>query len=143
MPLFDTGTVEIGEDKIEIRELSVPQLREADQAGTEAMVRLMSLLPEKVVSDVMDKQRAQAVERIVRFEGYDPEVLLRYGITGWSFDEECTVETRVNSLGAKKGEQIARAIFELSVLDEVKVVTSSTEPSEAKSLPGEHEDSSS
>ena len=125
MPLFETKRVELpGEAWADIRELSVPELQEADRKGTESAVALMDMLPEKIVEAQMERQRDQAMERIIRYEGYDPATLIQYGLTDWSFDEDCDEEHR-NQLGAKNGEIVARAVFELSVIPSGEVVDSS------------------
>ena len=124
MPLFETGKVELPNGEwVEIRELSVGQLKAADKVGTEDAVSLMNLLPEKMVDKWTEKQRELSMERVIRYEGYDPETLLRFGVTSWSFEEPCDDENKAN-LGDKKGEIVARAIFELSVISAGEVVDS-------------------
>lgn len=126
MPLYQTKEIELpGGEQVTIRELSVGQLREADRKGTEEAVRLMAMMPEKIVESQLANQRDRQMERIVRYEGYDPESLLRYGIIAWTFSEELTPEN-IAALGAQTGEVIARAIFELSVLSEGEAASSST-----------------
>ncbi len=116
MPLFETKKITLpGDGWAEVRELSIGELKEADAKGTEAAVALMKALPEKIVEAQMERQRDFAVERVIRYEGYDPETLIRYGLTGWSFEEPCD-EEHVQRLGARQGEIVARAIFELSVI---------------------------
>ena len=145
MALFETDRVRFGEDKdgvevlddtsewVDVRELSVPHLREADRKGTEEMVALMGLLPEAIVNKQMEQQRTAIEERITRYEGFDPELMLKYGVTGWSFDEECTPENVVSLLGARKGELVARRIFELSVLQAGEVGSSSMQSKQVES----------
>ena len=125
MPLFETGRVELPDDKhVDIRELSVEELQEADAKGTEAAATLMGLLPEKLVENQMNRNRDMAMERMIRYEGYDPVTLLRYGMTGWSFKDDFTDENRAK-LSAKQGEVVARAIFDLSVIPQGEVSASS------------------
>ena len=62
----------------------------------------------------MQKSRENALERIIRYEGYDPETLLKYGIIEWGFEEECSQEN-IAKLGAHHGEILGRRIFELSI----------------------------
>jgi hypothetical protein len=125
MALFDTSTVEFPDDgKVDIRELSVGQLREADQKGTEDMAALLKSLPDRIIDKTLERQRDEAVERLQRFEGYDPDTLLRYGITGWSYEEPCD-DANKTQLGARKGDVVARAIFDLSVIPEGKGAASS------------------
>ena len=93
----------------------------------------MGLLPEKVVSDQLAKSRMEgAQERIVRYEGYDPATLIKYGVLSWSFDEECNDESK-SRLSAKLGETIGRAIFELSVIQSGEVGDSSLRSNGAES----------
>jgi hypothetical protein len=133
MPLFDTAKVTLDNDEwVEIKELSVGELREADQVGTEIAASMMKLLPEKVVEAELNKQREQTLDRIIRYEGYDPETLIKYGILSWSYKEECTKENRA-LLSAKRGEIVGRAIFELSVIPTGEVVRSSLKPNGAES----------
>ena len=143
MPLFETGKVDLPNGEwAEIRELSVGELKEADQKGTEAIAGLMKLLPDTVVEKQLEQQQAEArgkvMDRIIRFEGYDPETLLKYGLTGWSFDEPCD-DAHKKQLSARKGEIIARAIFELSVLDSGEVKRSSLRPVGDESSPNSDE----
>lgn len=124
MPLFDTKRVELPKGEwAEVKEMSVGELREADQRGTEMMATTMRLLPEKIVERQMEKSRENAIERIIRYEGYDPETLLKYGVIAWSFEEECTHDN-IAKMGAQRGEILGRAIFELSVLPAGEVVAS-------------------
>ncbi len=125
MPLFETDRVELPKGQwATVKEMSVGELREADQKGTEVAAAMMRLLPEKIVESQMQKSRENALERIIRYEGYDPETLLKYGIIEWSFEEECTHEN-IAKLGAQLGEIIGRRIFELSVLPSGEVGASS------------------
>lgn len=133
MPLYDTKDITLpGGETVTIRELSVAALKEADQKGTEAAVTLMRALPENIVEAQLEKTRDLAMERIIRYEGYDPETLLMHGIVSWSFPEECNDETKAQ-LGARHGEIIARAIFKLSVLMPGEAVPSSLKLVEAES----------
>lgn len=130
MPLFETGRVELPDgETVDIRELSVEELHEADAKGTEAAATLMNLLPEKLIETQMDKNRDMAMERMIRYEGYDPITLLKYGMTGWSYKEPFDEEHR-KTLGAQRGETIARAIFELSVIPSGEASASSLKSGE-------------
>lgn len=125
MPLFDTKRIDLFENEwAEIRELSVDELKEADTKGTEEVVKLMKIMPEKIVERQLEQQREVVMERIIRYEGYDPGTLIRYGLTGWSFDEPCDTE-HVAKLSARRGEIVARAVFELSVIPSGEVKGSS------------------
>lgn len=134
MALFETKRVTLSEEAwADIRELSVTELQEADEAGTATAARLMAMLPEKFVEGQMDKSRETATEQVVRYEGYDPMTLLKYGMTGWSFEEPFDEEHR-NNLSARYGEVIAKAIFELSVIPSGEAKASSLKSAEAESL---------
>lgn len=125
MALYDTAEVRLPSgETVQIKELSVGELREADQRGTEIAASMMKLLPESVIEKQMSAQRETALDRVIRYEGYDPETLIRYGIVSWSFEEECSDENKA-VLSAKKGEVVGRAIFELSVITTGEVVASS------------------
>lgn len=134
MPLFETKRIELPNNGgwAKIKEMSVGELREADQRGTEVAASMMRLLPEKIVESQMQASRENALERIIRYEGYDPETLLKFGIIEWSFEEPCTHET-IAQLSAKHGEVIGRAIFELSVLPSGEVEGSSPKLNGAES----------
>ncbi len=115
MALFETDRVDLPNGQwAKVKELSVGELREADQKGTEVAAAMMRLLPEKIVESQMQKSRENALERIIRYEGYDPETLLKYGIIEWSFEEPCDHE-HIAKLGAHHGEILGRRIFELSI----------------------------
>ena len=115
MALYDTDRVDLPKGQwAKVKELSVGELREADQKGTEVAAAMMRLLPEKIVESQMQKSRENALERIIRYEGYDPETLLKYGILEWSFEEPCD-EEHIAKLGAHHGEILGRRIFELSI----------------------------
>ncbi len=146
MPLFETKRVDLpNEEWVDIRELSVGELKLADTKGTEAVVSLMNLLPDNIVEKQMEQQRDTAVERIIRYDGYDPETLLRYGVINWSFPEPCMPQRLAadvadaipegsdHQMGAQKGEVVARAIFELSVIPSGEVGGSSMKLVEAAS----------
>ena len=135
MPLFETKRVELPGDKdewVDIRELSVDELQEADAIGTESATKLMSMLPATLVETQLEKGRNDPTEQVVRYEGFDPATLLKYGLTGWSFEEPFNDENR-GKLSAKHGDVIARAIFELSVIPSGEVKASSLKPAEAGS----------
>ncbi len=125
MPLYDTATVELpGGNTVKIKELSVGELREADQRGTEIAASMMKLIPEAVLTAQMARQEETALDRVIRYEGFDPETLIKYGILSWDFEEECTDANKA-ILSAKRGEVVGRAIFELSVIPSGEVVASS------------------
>ena len=84
----------------------------------------MGLLPEKLVENQMNRNRDATMERMIRYEGYDPLTLLKYGMTGWSFKEPFDDENRAK-LSAKQGDTVARAIFEMSVISSGEVLASS------------------
>lgn len=134
MPLFETKRIQLGDEWADVRELSVGQLKDADDKGTESAANLMRLLPERVVESALEKQRETAMERIIRYEGYDPETLIQHGIVAWSFEEPCDKENK-SQLSARIGEILARAIFELSVIPSGEVVGSSGKSVEVESRP--------
>ena len=116
MALYDTDRVDLPKGQwAKVKELSVGELREADQKGTEVAAAMMRLLPESVVESQMQQSKEQAIDRVIRYEGYDPETLLKYGVLEWSFEEECNQEN-IAKLGNQNGEILGRRIFELSIL---------------------------
>lgn len=116
MPLFETKRVDLPSgDWVDVRELSVGELREADRKGTEEAAAIMRVMPDKFLDNAMAERAQQNAERLIRYEGYDPVTLIKHGITGWSFEEECNDESK-GRLSATQGEIVARAIFEMSVL---------------------------
>ena len=125
MALYDTDRVDLPKGQwAKVKELSVGELREADQKGTEVAAAMMRLLPEKVVESQMQQSQESALDRVIRYEGYDPETLLKYGVLEWSFEEECNHEN-IAKLGNQNGEILGRRIFELSILPVGEVESSS------------------
>ena len=125
MALYDTDRVDLPKGQwAKVKELSVGELREADQKGTEVAAAMMRLLPERVVESQMQQSQAQALDRVIRYEGYDPETLLKYGVLEWSFEEPCDPE-HIAKLGNQNGEILGRRIFELSILPVGEVESSS------------------
>ena len=119
MPLYEKATVQLpGGDTVEIRELSVEQLREADAVGTENVTKQMNMLPKGIIDAEIERQKAEGTkgEQEKKYEGHDQATLLRYGVTGWSFETEFS-EKAVSNMGARKADTVARAIFSLAVPD--------------------------
>lgn len=136
MPLYEKSTVQLPNDeRVDIRELSVEQLREADAVGTENVTNQMNMLPAGIIDAEVERQKAESLkkgtqgEQEKRYEGHDQATLLNYGVTGWSFETPFSLEA-VGNMGARKADIVARAIFALSVPEAGESVASSTKSAE-------------
>lgn len=132
MPLYEKATVQLpGGDKVEIRELSVEQLREADAEGTKRITAQMDLMPQQIIDEQIDRMKREGTkgEQEKRYEGHDQGLLLKHGVTGWSFETPFSEEAVAN-LGARKADIVARAIFKLSVPEAGESDASSTKSAE-------------
>ena len=74
---------------MEFRELSGSELDEADRVATRRVIDMMQgvdLSSLKTPTEVDETKRRQAA--------YDPDVLIQYGVVGWSYEEPCTPENK-------------------------------------------------
>ncbi len=132
MPLYEKATVDLPNgERVDIRELSVEQLREADAVGTENVTNQMNMLPKGIIDNEIERQKAEGSkgEQEKKYEGHDQGTLLRYGVTGWSFETEFS-EKAVANMGARKADIVARAIFALAVPDAGESDASNTKSAE-------------
>ena len=118
MPLYEKSTVQLpGGDTVEIRELSVEQLREADAVGTENVTKQMNMLPKGIIDAEIERQKAEGTtgEQEKKYEGHDQATLLRYGVTGWSFEtefsEKAVLVVRVYGGGVALGEVLVGPVW--------------------------------
>lgn len=138
MTLFNKEQVELPDGHVvTVRELSLGQLQEADLRQTESLGRLMRALPEKIVENEMERSRIEqqanrSRQRLMEYQGYDADTLLEYGIVSWDYDEPCDAGNK-KAIGGTKGEQLARRIFELSVIPEGEGAPSSANSNGAAS----------
>ena len=101
------------------RNLSGPELDEADVAGTRRAAEQMKALPEVFVNQAMAKDSGKEAERD-EFRGYDKLTLVKYGVQGWrgpKCDRQCTPEEKAN-LDARTLTWAARVVFEMNVRPE-------------------------
>ncbi len=136
MPLYERETVQLPKgETVDIRELSVEQLREADAVGTENVTAQMNMLPQGIIDEQIEQQKAEGSkgEQEKQYGGHDPAIMLRYGVTGWSFEGVEFNEENVANMGARKADIVARAIFALSVPEAGESDASSTKSPEDES----------
>ncbi|TET95652.1 MAG: hypothetical protein E3J29_06525 [Dehalococcoidia bacterium] len=102
------------------RNLSGPELDEADVAGTRRAAEQFKMLPERVISDMMSRQADEARERD-EFRGYDKATLVRYGVQSWRGPKldgrQCSDEEKAK-LEADIEDWAARVVFEMNVRPE-------------------------
>lgn len=102
------------------RNISGPELDEADLAGTKRAGQQFRDMPDRIVSEAMaqdrggdeDGKRERTPEQ--QFRGYDASVLVRYGVLRWRgplYDNvECNDEQRLN-LDARTMDWAAREVY--------------------------------
>lgn len=102
------------------RNLSGPELDEADVAGTRRAAEQMKVLPDSIVNQAMAKDSGKDVERD-EFRGYDRLTLVRYGVQDWRGPDcgnhPCTDEEKAR-LDARTLEWAARVVFGMNVRPE-------------------------
>ena len=101
------------------RNLSGPELDEADVAGTRRAAEQMKAMPDNIVSQAMAKDSGKDEKRD-EFRGYDQVTLVKYGVQSWSgpkCDRQCTPEEKAN-LDARTLTWAARVVFEMNVRPE-------------------------
>jgi len=102
------------------RNLSGPELDEADVAGTRRAAEQMKALPDAVVNQAMAKDSGKEGERD-EFRGYDQVTLVKYGVHSWRGQKcdatNCDDEAKVR-LDARTLTWAARTVFEMNVRPE-------------------------
>lgn len=102
------------------RNLSGPELDEADVAGTRRAAEQMKALPDSIVNQAMAKDSGKEAERD-EFRGYDRVTLVKYGVQSWRGPKcdsrQCTPEEKAN-LDARTLAWAARIVFEMNVRPE-------------------------
>ncbi len=141
MALFERETVQLpGGESVEIRELSVEQLREADVIGTENITKQMDMMPQDIIDEQVRVMQAKAAEEGTkgeqekRYEGHDQATLLQYGVLGWNFETPFSPEA-TKEMGYRKADIVARAIFKLTVPEAGESDASSTKSAGDASSP--------
>ena len=113
------------------RNLSGPELDEADVAGTRRAAEQMKALPEVLVNQAMAKDSGKEAERD-EFRGYDKMTLVKYGVQSWrgpKCDRQCTAEEKAN-LDARTLTWAARVVFNMNVRPEGEGEGSASKSSE-------------
>jgi hypothetical protein len=102
------------------RNLSGPELDEADVAGTRKAAEQMKVLPDSVVNQAMAKDSGKEAERD-EFRGYDQVTLVKYGVQSWRGSKcdatSCDDEAKAR-LDARTLAWAARIVFEMNVRPE-------------------------
>ena len=119
----DTKEVEIPHQRgnhFKFRNLSGPELDEADVAGTKRAAEQMKFLPDVVVNQAMAKDSGKDVQRD-EFRGYDQITLVKFGVQSWRGPKcdatDCTDEAKAK-LDARTLTWAARTVFEMNVRPE-------------------------
>ena len=119
----ETKEVEIPHERgnfFTFRNLSGPELDEADVAGTRRAAEQMKALPDSIVNQAMAKDSSKDEERD-EFRGYDRVTLVKYGVQSWSGPKcdtrQCTPEEKAN-LDARTLTWSARIVFDMNVRPE-------------------------
>lgn len=102
------------------RNLTGPELDEADIAGTRRVAEQMKLLPESLINQAMAKDSGKEGEGD-EFGGYDKVTLVKYGVQSWRGPKcdatNCDNEAKAR-LDARTLQWAARTVFDMNVRPE-------------------------
>lgn len=110
-------------EQFTFRHLAAPEVDEADLSGSARLGKELETLPQSLVGKVMDSGTDKPADDVARreqqFRGYDPNVLVKYGIVAWTYKRDgqlvpCTPETIVTLIWRTRN-WAAQTIFDEDV----------------------------